>query len=121
MEKTAYIQPYPPSQISIDGYLYTYKDSYKKGFCYRFSNRKQCKLTIIIEENDIKKIIEKKRKILNIQLIVNNKLIHVLKIGSKPKVMTKEDMVELAKNLISINNEKPIEFHESNLRENNIF
>ena len=51
--------------------IYTYKDSYKKGLCFRCINRKTCKLTIIIEEDVLKKISENKNK--TIKYIINSK------------------------------------------------
>ena len=44
---------FPANEITIEGYKYTLKDKYKKGFCYRCHNRKICKVTIIIKEEDL--------------------------------------------------------------------
>ena len=40
-------------QITIKEYIYTKKDIYKKGVCYRCQNRAKCSLTILIEFGEL--------------------------------------------------------------------
>ena len=59
-----------PGQIAIKDYIYTKKDIYKKGVCYRCQNRAKCSLTILIEFEEIKKI-NNKEKSENIKYTIN--------------------------------------------------
>ena len=38
----------PLNELNILGYKYKYKDTYKKGYCYSWDHRNQCKVTILI-------------------------------------------------------------------------
>ena len=46
--------------LTIKGYKYKFKDKYKAGYCYRCISRKDCKLTILIKNDEYIKIKEKK-------------------------------------------------------------
>ena len=74
-----------PSQINIQGYLYTKKDVYKNCVCYRCSNRSVCQLTITIEFNEI--IIIKNK---NNNELVNYKINSRQKEHSCVKIINKE-------------------------------
>ena len=50
----------PINEINIKGYKYKYKDTYKKGYCYRCIHRYICKLTILICFTEYKKFFNKK-------------------------------------------------------------
>ena len=46
--------------LTIKGNQYKFKDKYNLGYCYRCINRKDCKLTILIKNDEYIKIKEKK-------------------------------------------------------------
>ena len=50
----------PINEININGYKYKYKDTYKKGYCYRCIHRYICKLTILIALENTKNFLIKK-------------------------------------------------------------
>ena len=92
----------PIKEINIGNYKYKFKDTLKKGYCYRCVNRANCKLTILIEKAEYKKIMEN-NKSENIKYTINSK-----------------DELNLAKTLIKANIDKTPIFHINNLRNNNI-
>ena len=60
-------------ELNIKGYKYKYKDKYNSGFCYRCIFRKSCKLTILISNEDYKKILDKYIENNEISYIINSK------------------------------------------------
>ena len=115
----------PIKEINIGNYKYKFKDTLKKGYCYRCVNRASCKLTILIEEAEYKKIMEN-NKSENIKYTINSKQQEhtciekkIIEIN-KEKVRTAKDELNLAITLIKANIDKTPNFHINNLRNNNI-
>lgn len=109
----------------IEEYKYTLKDKYRKGICYRYHNRKLCKLTIIIKKIELEKLKNKKEGE-EIKFIVNSKQTshtckkEIVKSIDVKNVLTKGEILDAAKTLIKLNLEKDISFLQNNLRQNNI-
>jgi hypothetical protein len=62
----------PVKEINIGNYKYKFKDTLKKGYCYRCVNRASCKLTITIDKTEYKKIIQNINKE-NIKYTINSR------------------------------------------------
>lgn len=115
----------PVKEINIGNYKYKFKDTLKKGYCYRCVNRASCKLTITIDKTEYKKIIQNINKE-NIKYTINSrqqehtciekKTIQI----NKEKVRTQKEELNLAKTLIKANIDKAPSFHINNLHNNNI-
>ena len=105
-----------PTQIKIGEYIYTKNDIYKKGICYRCSNRSKCSLTIVITIDELKKLMNKDSNI-NVEYTNNsNQKTHtctlIIKQTEENKnCMTFERLKELAYNMIKCNIDKDINFH----------
>ena len=114
-----------PGQITIKDYIYTKKDIYKKGVCYRCQNRAKCSLTILIEFEEIKKI-NNKEKSENIKYTINSKQqIHTCEKKAETNVkntecLTANEIKDFAKHLIKANLDKDMTFHIINFHKNKI-
>ena len=115
----------PINEININGYKYKYKDTYKKGYCYRCIHRYICKLTILICFTEYKKLFNKEDSS-SLKYEINSKqkkhICNIEKIEEidTKQILTKEEELQLAKMLIKANiNESP-PFHFNNLNTNNI-
>ena len=100
----------PLNEINIKGYKYKYKDTYKKGFCYRCIHRYICKLTILIYFDEYNKLIDNDKNA-TIKYEVNSKQKthtcnsnnNIIEEVEKKDVLTKEEEFQLAKMLIKAN------------------
>ena len=98
--------------MNIKGYKYKYTDKYISGFFYRCIFRKSCKLTILISNEDYKKILDKDIEINKISYIINsNQKNHTCTVQQKENIdtksiLTKSDEYELAVLLIRKNIDK---------------
>ena len=116
---------FPPPQISINGYIYTFKDKYKKGLCYSCSQQSLCKVTIIITEEELKKA-NKDNKETTKYTINSRQNEHTCikkeeKIKESTNVISKDKFIETAINIIKLNIDKDLEFHVNNLFKNKIY
>lgn len=123
-----------PKNITPDNYTYNFKEALiNNNFSYRCSHRRQCKVYIKINGDNLKKIIENKDKNGNLSKIqfcfsgnqkehtckgVDNNLVEIDSHHIKNK--SQHSIVDLAKKLIMMNIEKKFKFHKDNLRQNNI-
>ena len=114
-----------PTQINIEGYLYTKKDAYKKAVCYRCSNRSTYQLTITIDFEEFKKINGKKNDE-KIKYNINSRqkeyicIKKELKEVEVKKVMAINEIKALAEKLIRINIDKDNNFLIDNFNQNGI-
>ena len=105
--------------------IYTFKDEYKKGLCYRCSKRSLCILTIVITEEELKKVNKDNKD--SIKYIINSKqTVHTCinkeeKLKESKNVTSKDNLIEMTTNLIKLNIDKDLEFHINNLYKNKIF
>ena len=90
----------PLNEINIKGYKYKYKDTYKKGFCYRCIHRYICKLTILIYFDEYNKLIDNDKNA-TIKYEVNSKQKthtcnsnnNIIEEDEKKDVLTKEEEI----------------------------
>ena len=113
--------------LTIKGYQYKFKDKYNTGYCYRCINRKDCKLTILIKNEEYIKIKEKKIYSDEITYTVNSIqqthtcIVKKIETVENNKIMTEKEEYNLAILLIKNNIDKKPQYHINKLRENNIF
>ena len=113
--------------LKKENQLIKYKDTYKKGYCYRCLHRYICKLTILICYAEYNKLIDTDKNN-TIKYEVNSKQkthacnSNTIKIEEveKKEILTKEEEIQLAKMLIKANITESPSFHYDNLNNNNI-
>ena len=99
---------FPPNTIMIEGYKYTLKNKYKKGICYRCHNKKLCKLIIILTEEELDRLKNKKLGE-EIKIIVNSRQTshtcnkEIVKSIDVKNVLTNEEIIDTAKTFIKLN------------------
>ena len=124
MEKTTSLEDKDiPKSLTIGVYEYSFKQKKSnKNYAYRCRNRK-CGVIISINENNLLKII-KNNIIEDIEYQIVSKKEHTCnkntEIISNKFINTNSDMYQLAPDLIKNNIDKTLEWHEQNLKDNNI-
>ena len=119
-----------PKAITINNFVYTFKNELINNyFSYRCKYRTSCKIIIKIDKDNLMKLLnnsneeieyviistEKQHKCLNKNIIKepNND-------NAEDEKVKQQKSLDLAKNLIFINIQKPLSFHVENLSKNNI-
>lgn len=111
-----------PRDINIKEYKYTFKKELKnESFSYRCIHRK-CQALISMSKSEIKKIINKKDDNIKITYTNTHNLdvhkIILYKIESKDNITIEKNNYDLAKNLIKSSLNKPLQWHITNLKNN---
>lgn len=124
-----------PRHITINNYIYSYKDELKnKNYSFRCKNRLSCKIIIKVSEEEILKYIKKNDYEIKYEISSEQKS-HTCKTAKineeKDNINTKEKsnekntnlklQKERAKILIFSNLNKSLSFHYENLKNNDIF
>ena len=115
-----------PGQIQIKNHIYTKKDIFKKGVCYRCQNRAKCSLTIVLSFSEVKKLINNN---VNEDIIYtanskqqNHTCIVKEKVVVKPNdCLNIDELKKLAKILVKQNIDKDYNLHVENFHKNKIF
>ena len=122
----------PPRQIKINEFIYSYKDELiKNNYSYRCQKRTLCKISIKVSKEELEKYIKDNSYIIQYTITsteknhkctdtnineIKNKSENIEKNASNIIKMYKDK----AKDLIFLNITKPLSFHISNIRNNNI-
>ena len=119
-----------PKTITINNFVYKYKNELTNNFySYRFRYRTNCKIIIKINKENISKLINNSHEEIEYTITstdklhkcgnqnVSNECEHA---SAEDEKIKKQKSLELAKNLIFINIEKPLSYHVDNLSKNNI-
>jgi len=116
-----------PRSITINNFEYTYKNDLANDFySYRCKHRLKCKIIIKIKATELSKYLENKSIVISYSITSSEKE-HTCKkqdISTNDYSPINEDKKvksNLIKSLILCNIEKPISFHQANLKTNNIF